>query len=295
MSSARHDADHGKTAPVDGAVSVWELGGRTLDFANRPLVMGVLNVTPDSFYGPSRVAAAAVADKAVAMADAGADLLDVGAESSRPGAEPIGAAAEQERLLPALDAIHAVCDLPLTVDTTRADTARRALDAGADGVNDITAGRGDPRMLPLVAETGCGLILMHMQGTPHTMQAEPNYDDVVAEVTAFLDERAGAAEQAGVATRRIALDPGIGFGKNLEHNLALLAALKTVARGRPLVLGASRKSFIGHLTGAPTEDRIGGSLAAVAAAHAQGAAVVRVHDVLETAQFLAVLSALRNR
>ncbi|MBU0743222.1 dihydropteroate synthase, partial [bacterium] len=223
-----------------------------------------------------------------------ADLLDVGAESSRPAADPVDAAREQERLLPALAAIREVCDLPLTVDTRRADTARRALDAGADGLNDITGGRNDPGMLTLAADTGCGLVLMHMRGTPRTMQIDPRYDDVVAEVADELAAYAEAAEAAGVQRARIAVDPGIGFGKTLDHNLALLANLSEVARGRPLLVGASRKSFIEHLTGAPTPERLGGSLAAAAAAFAQGAAVLRVHDVRETAQCLAVLSALED-
>jgi len=288
-------------APSNGAAVFWRLGERTLDYTRRPLVMGIINVTPDSFHAPSRTGTTGAtgttraAEMAVEMATAGADLLDVGAESSRPGAEPVDATEEQARLLPALSAIREVCDLPLTVDTRRADTARRALAAGADGINDITGGRDDPELLPLAADTACGLVLMHMRGTPRTMQDDPRYEDVVREVADELATCAEAAEAAGVAPSRIAVDPGIGFGKTLDHNLALLANLHDVARGRPLLVGASRKSFIEHLTGAPTAERLGGSLAAAAAAFVQGAAILRVHDVRETVQGLAVLAALAEQ
>ena len=270
----------------------WRLGRHELAPRRRPLVMGILNLTPDSFYPGSRVDPAAAAARAREMAAAGADLLDLGAESSRPGADPVGAAEERRRLLPALAAVREAVDLPLTVDTYRAATADAALAAGADGVNDIAAGRADPEMLPLVAERGAGLVLMHMQGTPRTMQREPRYDDVVREVTDFLAERVATARAAGVPEAAIAVDPGIGFGKTLDHNLALLAHLREIAGGRPLLLGASRKSFIGMLTGAPVEQRLGGSLAAVATAWQHGAAVVRVHDVATTVQLLEVLAAV---
>ncbi len=295
MSGSPHDDQTPTAAPGNGAASFWRLGGHVLDFAARPLVMGIINVTPDSFHAPSRAVAGRAAEMAAAMAAAGADLLDVGAESSRPGSDPVDAAAEQARLLPALEAIHAVCDLPLTADTRRADTARRALAAGVDGINDITGGRGDPDLLPLAAESGCGLVLMHMQGEPGTMQDDPRYTDVVGEVGDALAAWAGTAEAAGVDPERIAVDPGIGFGKTLAHNLDLLANLDAVGRGRPLLVGASRKSFIAHLTGASAAERLGGSLAAVAIAHAQGAAVLRVHDVAETVQCLEVLAALDDQ
>jgi dihydropteroate synthase len=254
--------------------------------------MGILNLTPDSFWAGSRVAPADAAAAARALAAAGADLLDLGAESSRPGAEPVSGEDERSRLLPALHAVREAVDLPLTIDTVRAETAHAALAAGADGINDISAGRFDPDLFPLAAATGCGLILMHMRGAPRTMQDEPAYADVVTEVAAHLAERAQAAEAAGVARDRICVDPGIGFGKTLAHNLALLSHLESLAGGRPLLLGASRKSFIGRLTGAPPESRLGGSLAAVVAAFRAGAHVVRVHDVAETVQLLDVLAAV---
>lgn len=274
----------------------WQVGARRVQPAGRPLVMGILNLTPDSFYAASRQPDAGAAIEAgLATLAAGAELLDLGAASSRPGAEPVPPAEEQARLLPALRALRRRTEAPLTVDTWSADTARRALDEGADGVNDITAGRGDPGLLPLVAARGAGLLLMHMQGEPRTMQQQPAYADVVREVAAFLDERAAAARAAGVAPDRIAVDPGIGFGKRLEHNLALLGRLDALARAPeapPVVLGASRKSFIGALTGAPAEERLPGSLAALAAAFSAGVAVVRVHDAAATRQFLDVLAAI---
>lgn len=281
-------------APRKGAFSApaWDCGRRLLQPPGRPLVMGILNLTPDSFHAGSRCPDADAALRlAEAMIRGGADLLDLGAESTRPGSAPVAAEQERERLLPVLTALRRETDLPLTVDTRRAATARAALDAGADAVNDVTAG-GDPDMFPLAAARGCGLILMHMQGTPRTMQQEPRYADVVAEVAAYLAARRLLARQAGVADGRLAVDPGIGFGKTLQHNLALLAGLPAVAGGAPLLLGASRKSFIGAVTGAVPEERLPGSLAALAAAFQGGAALVRVHDVAASVQFLEVLRAV---
>jgi dihydropteroate synthase len=281
--------------PAGGAfhAPAWDLGRRRLQAAARPLVMGIVNLTPDSFYPASRLPEAdAAVTAALRLAAEGADLLDLGAASSRPGAEPVPPREEQRRLLPVLEALRARCDLPLTVDTCCAATAERALDAGADAINDITAGTADPDLLGLVARRGCGLVLMHMQGSPRTMQEDPRYEDVVAEVAAYLAARAVAAEEAGVLRERIVVDPGIGFGKKLAHNLALLAALPRLAGGRPLLLGASRKSFIGQLTGAPVEERLAGSLAALTAGRAAGVALVRVHDVAASVQFLDTLAAI---
>jgi dihydropteroate synthase len=279
--------------PVGGGALAWDLGRVVLAPPGRPLVMGILNLTPDSFYAASRHAEpAGVVTAALAMAAAGADLLDLGAESSRPGAEPLDPRAEQARLLPALAAIRARTDLPLSVDTVHGDTARAALAAGADAVNDISAGTHDPRLLAVVAQAGRGLVLMHMQGTPRTMQADPRYDDVVAEVAAFLANRVDAAEAAGIPGARVLVDPGIGFGKTVVHNLTLLAALREVAGGRGLLVGASRKSFLRGFRGPTPADRLGGSLAALAAAFAGGATVVRVHDVAESVQFLDTLAAI---
>lgn len=254
--------------------------------------MGILNLTSDSFFPASRTpdAGAAVA-KGLDMLRQGADALDLGAVSTRPGSEPVPEDVEQARLLPVLAALRAQTEAPLSVDTFRAATARLALDAGADAVNDVTAGR-DPQMFPLLAGRNGGLILMHMRGEPRTMQVEPRYDDVVGEVTAWLAERVARAVAAGIARQRIVVDPGIGFGKRLEHNLALLGSLDRLGGDRPLLLGASRKSFIGDLTGAAVADRLGGSLAALAVAQRCGAFAVRVHDVAESVQCLDVLAAI---
>jgi dihydropteroate synthase len=287
---ARHD--HREGGPAAALFPCWDIGRRVLQPAGRPLVMGILNLTPDSFFPGSRQAdAGSAVDAAMAMLAAGADVLDLGAESTRPGADAVSPAEEQDRLLPAIEAIRCRCDAPLTADTRHAQTARLALAGGADAINDIGGGR-DRDLVAAVADAGVGLVLMHMQGEPRTMQNEPAYANVVADVTAWLDRQAAAAVEAGVAPGRIMVDPGIGFGKRLEHNLALLANLDIVAGGRPLLLGASRKSFIADLTDAPVDDRLGGSLAAVAAAHRLGSTMVRVHDVAETVQFLAVLGAI---
>jgi len=251
------------------------------------------DLTADSFYAASRQANAdEVAAAAQAMAAAGADLLDLGAESSRPGADPVDPSREQERLLPALAAVRERTDLPVSIDTVHAATAHAALAAGADAVNDISAATHDPAMLGVVAAAGRGLVLMHMQGTPRTMQTDPRYDDVVTEVAAYLALRAAAALAAGIPATRVLVDPGLGFGKTVAHNFSLLAALREVAGGRGLLLGASRKSFLRGLRGPTPEDRLGGSLAALAAAHAGRATVVRVHDVTESVQFLDALAAI---
>jgi len=288
----KDSAAHQEKAPR-GAFSAasWDLGGHILTPAGRPLVMGILNITPDSFHAPSRKNdVAAAVREAVAMATAGADLLDLGAESTRPGADEISAQQEMDRLLPVIEAVGRETDLPLTVDTHRAATAKAALDAGAHAVNDICAGQ-DPAMFSLVAERGCGLILMHMQGTPRTMQKAPTYQDVVIQVKSWLDARCALAVAAGIPEARLVVDPGIGFGKTLEHNLALLGRLDLIAAGKPLLLGASRKSFIGTLTGADTHQRLPGSLAALAVAYQANVSLVRVHDVAESVQFLNVLQA----
>ncbi len=286
----------GLTAPfvasgLSGA-SGWDLGHRTLTPDGRPLVMGIVNLTPDSFYGGSRAdeVETAVA-RALQMVAEGADMLDLGAESSRPGAKTISAQEEADRLLPVVTALVAETDIPLSIDTVRGDTARQALDITPCAINDISAG-ADPQMFALAAARECGLVLMHMQGTPGTMQRDPQYRDVVAEITGWLAARARLAEEAGVQAGRILVDPGIGFGKALVHNLALLKELRSVAGGRPHLLGASRKRFIAGVTGAGVDDRLPGSLAALAAAWAGGSTVVRVHDVAATVQFLEVMRAM---
>ena len=254
--------------------------------------MGILNVTPDSFSdGGEYLNGPAAVGHARAMAAAGAAIIDVGAESTRPGATPVGEQVEIARLAPVMRALAgAASAMPLSVDTRHAAVARVAIDAGAVLVNDVSAG-GDPAMLPLVAERGVGICLMHMQGEPLTMQDDPRYGDVVSEVAAFLETRMAAAVRAGVAEDAIVIDPGIGFGKSLNHNLALLRGLRVIASlGRPVLVGASRKGMIGALTGREVGDRLAGSLGAALAAVAAGAAVVRVHDVGETVDALRVFT-----
>ncbi len=278
--------------------AAWRVGGRDL-LADRPfLLMGVVNVTPDSFSDGGRFLdpGAAVA-QAVRLAEEGADLLDLGAESSRPGSDPVPAREEWRRLGPVLEQVRAALpELPLSVDTTKAKVARRALDAGADVVNDISAGRLDPGLLPLVAERGAALVLMHMRGVPKTMQEAPVYADAPAEVAAELAERLDAARREGVREERLVLDPGIGFGKRVEDNLALLRDLSPLlALGRPVLVGASRKSVVGALTGAGVEDRLPGTLALHVAAFLGGARLFRVHDVAAHRQALTCAAALAGK
>lgn len=266
--------------------------------APRPKVMGIVNATPDSFSDGGRYLApdAALAHARRLIAE-GADILDLGAESTRPGSDPVPADVEIERLVPLIAALRAESAIPISVDTMKPDVARAAVAAGASIWNDVAALRYAPDALATAADLGCEVILMHMQGEPRTMQAEPHYDDVVAEVVEFLVERAEAAMAAGVARQKIWLDPGIGFGKHmLRHNLPLLAGLdQIVALGFPVLLGASRKAFIGALSGgAPADQRLGGSIAVALHGAATGVAAVRVHDVAETVQALAVQAAIRS-
>ncbi len=256
--------------------------------------MGVVNVTPDSFSDGGKYLnpAAALAHARRLVAD-GADILDIGGESTRPGAEPVSDAEEVARVLPLITALAAETDLPISIDTMKPAVARAAIEAGAAIWNDVTALGHAPDGLATAAALGCTVVLMHMQGTPRTMARGPSYEDVVAEVTAFLDERAQAAMDGGVARERIWLDPGIGFGKTGAHNLALLAHLEPiVGLGFPVVLGVSRKRFIAGIDPSAAGDRLGGSLAAALAGARAGVAIVRVHDVRETRQALAVQAAI---
>ena len=275
----------------------WHVRDRVLYPGRAALVMGIVNVTPDSFSDGGRHAAAAAAvAHGLELVRQGADLLDIGGESTRPGAEPIGLDEELRRILPVVRDLATRTDVPLSIDTYKAETARQALASGAHVVNDVTA-LGDPDMAEVVRESGAGLVLMHMQGTPQTMQANPVYDDVVADVARFLEARLQAAEDVGIAGSRVVLDPGVGFGKTAEHNLELLARLVELQRlGRPVCLGVSRKGFLGGLLGRPVTERLAGSLAAICHALAHGAAqIIRVHDVAETRDAVRLFRALRER
>jgi dihydropteroate synthase len=254
--------------------------------------MGVVNVTPDSFSdGGQYLDPDAAIGHGLELLGQGADLLDVGGESTRPGAEEVSAEEEMARVLPVVEGLAGTATV--SIDTSKAEVARAALDAGASIVNDVTALRRDPEIGQVCAGAGAGLVLMHMQGDPRTMQEDPRYDDVVEDVKAFLAARMEAAIGAGVAEERIWLDPGIGFGKNLDHNLELLRRLGELrALGRPLVIGASRKSFIGKIDGSAVDDRLGGTIASSILAAAEGADVLRVHDVAEAAQAARVASAI---
>ena len=257
-------------------------------------IMGIVNVTPDSFSDGGRFleAEAAIGHGRELIAE-GADLLDVGGESTRPGAPAVDAAEELRRVVPVIEGL-AGAGVPISIDTSKAAVAAAAIEAGAAIVNDVTA-LADPDMAPLCAERGVELIVMHMLGTPRTMQDDPVYDDVVGDVGDFLAERVGRAVAAGVEERLISVDPGIGFGKTLEHNLELLRRLgELLELGRPIVLGASRKAFIGKLTGREVDDRLGGSIAAAVLGAAAGAAVLRVHDVAATRDALRVATAIET-
>ena len=256
---------------------------RELNPDGRVLIMGILNVTPDSFSDGGRfLSPDAAVKRALIMEKEGADIIDVGGESSRPGAEPVPVEEELRRVLPVLERLRGKLRIPISIDTTKAEVAEAALRAGASIVNDISALRFDPAMAPLVAKFGAGLVLMHMLGTPKTMQQAPHYEDVVTEVRDFLAERAQYAQSQGIPREAIAVDPGIGFGKTVEHNLELLRRLpELVELGFPVLVGPSRKSFIGAILGLGVEERLEGTLAACAVAVVRGADILRVHDVKE--------------
>jgi dihydropteroate synthase len=262
----------------------------------RPLVMGILNVTPDSFSDGGRfVGYAAARARAEQMIDEGADLIDIGGESTRPGAPPVPLEEELARVLPLIDALRDT-GVPISVDTYKPDVMRAALDTGADLINDIW-GLRQPGAIDAVRDARCGVCVMHMLGEPRTMQREPQYRDVVADVREFFGERIDALEQAGIARERFCVDPGVGFGKTTEHNFRLLRALPdTAPTGVPILIGLSRKSMIGAATGrAAPRERVAGSLAGMLAAVERGAAIVRVHDVTPTVDALKVWQALRAR
>jgi dihydropteroate synthase len=256
--------------------------------------MGIVNVTPDSFSDGGRfLDTEAAVSHAVKLAADGASILDVGGESTRPGAEPVGEAEELRRVVPVIQQLRArLPEVRVSIDTCKAAVAAAALDAGADLVNDVTALRGDPEMAPLVAERGVEICLMHMLGEPRTMQKDPRYDEVVSDVVSFLRERVAAAVSAGVDEERILVDPGIGFGKTVEHNLELLSRLdEVVALGRPVMIGTSRKSFLGRLTGREVDDRLAGTIATNVIALERGARIFRVHEVAPVLDALKVAAA----
>ncbi|MFL6500413.1 MAG: dihydropteroate synthase [Candidatus Udaeobacter sp.] len=277
---------------------IWKVGNRVLDVSRHGLIMGVLNVTPDSFSdGDEFLSTEKATERGLQMAAEGAHIIDVGGESTRPGSQPITADEELRRVLPVIEDLRRKLDVTISIDTSKAEVARAAIDAGASVVNDITGGRGDEQMLPLVAETKSGLIIMHMQGTPPIMQLQPRYADVVAEISEIFRQQYARAIGSNIDPMAIAFDPGIGFGKTLEHNLELLAQLERLrTQDRPLVVGVSRKSFLGKLIGSPEiRDRLVPGAALTAILRARGADVFRVHDVKENVYALRITEALLQR
>ena len=271
---------------------LWRAGDREWDCEEATLVMGVLNVTPDSFSDGGRFHEADAAVKqAIRMAEDGADLLDVGGESTRPGSDPVPPEEERARVVPVIERIAREVDLPISIDTRKAEVAEAALEAGATIVNDVTAG-ADPAMFPVVRDAGAGMVLMHIKGEPKTMQEAPTYHDVVAEVRDHLAARVEAAAAAGIERERLAVDPGLGFGKTTTHSLRCMREIDAFLIGRPLLVGPSRKSFLGAILGTEADDRLEGTLAAVAWMVAKGAHIVRVHDVREAVRTAKVLDAI---
>ena len=263
----------------------------------RPAVMGIINVTPDSFSdGGVHFDHPKAVHSAMQMEEDGASFIDIGGESTRPGAEEVGEEIELERVIPVIQGIRKRSEIRISIDTRKAAVAKAALDAGANIINDVSALRHDPAMRPLAAERGVPVILMHMRGEPRTMQESIHYDDVVSDVARELAQWRDDAVAAGVDGSKVYIDPGIGFGKTFDHNLEILARCDELALIAPVVIGASRKAFIGHLTGRGSgASRASGSLAAVAAALRGGAVIVRVHDVRETVDFLRVLQAIEEK
>lgn len=274
----------------------WQCRDRVLPVGRETQVMGILNTTPDSFSDGGVYASvdAAVA-RALTMADEGAAMIDIGGESTRPGAREVSVEDELRRTIPVIRALLARRDLVISIDTRKAEVARQALAAGARIVNDVSALRHDPDMAAVVRGAGAGVVLMHMQGTPQTMQEQPRYRDVVAEVRDFLAERVAWCVAQGIRREALTVDPGIGFGKTIEHNLALLRGLARLRPvGRPILVGLSRKGFLGRLTGRPTEDRLAAGLAANVVARLNGADVLRVHDVKETCDAARIVDILNR-
>lgn len=278
---------------VSGQDLVWRAGQLVLDCSDRTLVMGIVNVTPDSFSdGGEALDPAAAVGRGMRLADEGADIVDVGGESTRPGSEEVPSDEERARVVPVIESLASRVPVPISVDTRKADVAEAALAVGATIVNDVSAGH-DPEMFEVVRASGAGMVLMHMQGEPRTMQEAPSYEDVVGEVKEYLRERIEAAEFAGIDPEFLCVDPGVGFGKTFEHNLTLLHRLDELLElGRPVLVGPSRKAFIGQILDLPPAQRVEGTAAAVAWSAARGAHIVRVHDVREMVRVVRVIDAI---
>src|SRR5437870_1211302 len=274
---------------------VWKIGDTMVDLSKRGMIMGVLNITPDSFSDAGEFFGtdAAVA-RGIRIAQEGADIIDVGGESTRPGAEPVSLKEELNRVIPVVEELRARIDVPISIDTSKSEVAAVALDAGASIINDVTAGRGDEKMLPLAAKRNVAIIIMHMQGNPRTMQVAPHYVDLVSEVTDFFLQQHARALECGIDPMAIAFDPGMGFGKTLEHNLELIGKLGALrVQERPLVVGVSRKAFLGKLVGSSAmSDRLAPTVALTSLLRLRGANIIRVHDVKENVDALRVTEAV---
>jgi len=279
--------------PVTHRADHWTLRTRSLAFGRRPLLMGIVNVTPDSFSDGGKFSdPAAAIEQGLRLVAQGADLLDVGGESTRPYSKPVDAEEELRRVMPVVKALCREAAVPVSIDTSKADVARAAIDAGAEIVNDVTGLERDPETVPLAVRTGVGICVMHMQGNPQTMQDNPTYGDVVEEVLSYLNRRRDGLLAAGIAADRIALDPGIGFGKRAEHNVELLSnAFRVHALGCPVLVGHSRKGFIGRVLGDPHCDPLPGTIGVAIALARQGVQVLRVHDVGPVRQALTLFEA----
>jgi len=277
---------------------LWKIGDRIFDLSRQGMIMGVLNVTPDSFSdGGKFFAVDNAVEHGLRMAEEGAYIIDVGGESTRPGSEGVAAEEELRRVIPVIEQLRRESEVVISIDTSKAEVARAAIRAGASIVNDITAGRGDKKMMPLVAETKSGFIIMHMQGSPQTMQVAPQYTNLVSEIVEFFRQQYALAIVYNIDPMAIAFDPGIGFGKTLEHNLEVLAQLERLrAYDRPIVIGVSRKSFLGKLiNSAQMSDRLAPAVALTSLLRARGADVLRVHDVRQHADALKVTDAILQR
>jgi dihydropteroate synthase len=286
--------------PIDPAEITWRVAGTEFRLlphpASPPLIMGIVNTTPDSFSdgGQFSTVDSAVAH-ALRLVQDGADIIDIGGQSTRPGSNPISLSEELDRVLPVVEALRNCSPVFISIDTSKAEVARRAIEAGAQIVNDVTALREDAAMIEVVRSSDVGVIIMHMLGTPKTMQQAPSYQDVSRDVRAFLAERLASLEAAGVERERVAIDPGIGFGKLFKHNLTLIREIGLlVDLNRPICIGASRKGFIGDITARPRHQRAAGTAAISLAAYQRGAHILRVHDVAETRDVIAITRALES-